>query len=197
MSEMHPIGSLLGALHDVVAWLQSAHIRGMVIGGVAASLLGRPRVTRAIDVLVLLDTNQWETFLTAGAQFGFVPRLSDALTFAQQTRVLLVRHQQSSIDVDIVFGALPFEEDAVARAVLIKIGDLSVPLSTAEDLLIMKAVAHRPRDLADIESVLDAHPKINLRRVRRWVREFSTALEMPEILNDLENILAQRRKGKT
>jgi hypothetical protein len=108
----------------------------------------------------------------------------------------LVRHQQSGIDVDIVFGALPFEEDAVARAVLIKISDLSLPLSTAEDLIIMKAVAHRPRDLADIESVLDAHPKINLRRVRRWVREFSTALEMPEILNDLENILDQRRKRK-
>jgi hypothetical protein len=46
---------LLAALRDLVAWFQDAPTPGMVIGGVAASLLGRPRVTRDIDALVLLD----------------------------------------------------------------------------------------------------------------------------------------------
>lgn len=45
----------------------------------------------------------------------------------------------------------------------------------------MKAVAHRPRDLSDIESLLDAHPKADTRRILRWLREFSVALEKPEI----------------
>jgi hypothetical protein len=196
MSETQPVENLLGALRDLVAWLQSGGIRGVVIGGVAASLLGRPRVTRDIDALVLLDSDQWEAFLAAGTLFGFAPRVSDALTFAQQTRVLLVHHQPSGIDADIVFGALPFEEEAVTRAVVVEISDVRLPLPTPEDLIIMKAVAHRPRDLADIESILDAHPKLNRRRVRRWVREFSAALGMPEILNDLEFILAKRRKRR-
>jgi len=65
-----------------------------------------------------------------------------------------------------------------------------------EDLIIMKAVAHRTRDLADIQSVMDAHPKLNLRKIRRWVKEFSTAIDTPDILNDLETILARRRKQK-
>jgi plasmid stabilization system protein ParE len=60
----------------------------------------------------------------------------------------------------------------------------------------MKAVAHRPRDLDDIEAILAANPKLNLRRVRRWVREFAEALEMPEILTDLKTLLSQRRKWK-
>jgi len=60
----------------------------------------------------------------------------------------------------------------------------------------MKAVAHRARDLADIQSVMDAHPKLNLRKIRRWVKEFSTAIDMPDISNDLETILARRRKQK-
>ncbi|MFZ5453111.1 MAG: hypothetical protein ACOZF2_14735 [Thermodesulfobacteriota bacterium] len=60
----------------------------------------------------------------------------------------------------------------------------------------MKAVAHRPQDLADIEAILAAHPKINTRRVRRWVREFAVALEIPEILTDLEALLAQGRKRR-
>jgi len=46
----------------------------------------------------------------------------------------------------------------------------------------MKAIAHRPRDMADIEAILDAQPQLDLRRVRRWVREFSTLLETPALL---------------
>jgi len=53
----------------------------------------------------------------------------------------------------------------------------------------MKAVAHRPRDAVDIEAVLDAHPKLDKARVRRWVEEFSEALEMPEIYTDLEALM--------
>jgi hypothetical protein len=187
---------LLAALRDLVAWFQDASTPGTVIGGVAASLLGRPRVTRDIDALVLLDESAWGAFLAKGARFGFVPRLSNALTFARQARVLLVRHEASGIDIDIAFGALPFEEEAVARAVWHDVGGIRIPLPLPEDLLIMKAVAHRPRDMADIESILDARPKLDLPRVRRWVREFSTALETPELLRDFNALVARRRKRK-
>jgi hypothetical protein len=107
-----------------------------------------------------------------------------------------MRHQESGIDVDIVFGSLSFEKEAVAQAIWMELGGVQAPLPLPEDLIIMKAVAHRPQDLADIEAVLAAHPKLNLKRVRRWVREFAAALAMPEILNDLEALLSQRKKAK-
>jgi len=187
---------LLAALRDLVAWLQDTPTPGTVIGGVAASLLGRPRVTRDIDALVLLDEHEWSAFLAQGAKFGFVPRLSDVLGFARQARVLLVRHEASGIDIDIAFGALPFEEEAVARTVWHDVGGVRIPLPLPEDLLIMKAVAHRPRDMADIESILDAQPKLDLPRVRRRVREFSAALDTPELLRDFNALVARWRKQK-
>ena len=187
---------LLAALRDLVAWFQDTAVPATVIGGVAASLLGRPRVTRDIDALVLLDESKWGAFLAKGVVFGFVPRLANALTFARQARVLLVRHEASEIDIDIAFGALPFEEEAVARTVWRDLGGVRVPLPLPEDLLIMKAVAHRPRDMVDIESILDAQPKLDLPRVRRWVREFSTALQTPELLRDFNALVARWRKRK-
>ncbi len=190
------LAPLLAALRDLVAWLQATHVPGAIIGGVAASLLGRPRATRDIDAVVLLDEKDWGPFLGTGTQLGFVPRLSDPLGFAHTARVLLVRHESSGIDIDIAFGALPFEEEAITRAVWRDIGGIRLPLPVPEDLIIMKAVAHRPRDMADIESILDAHLKLDRRRVRRWVREFSTALDTPEILQDLNALLARRRKRK-
>ena len=194
MSKKELLSPLLEALRDLVRWLESEHVPGVVVGGVAASILGRPRMTRDIDALVLLEEEYWDKFLVDGAKFGFTPRLTDCLNFAKKSRVLLIRHKPSGIDVDITFGALAFEKDAIARAVWFDMEKIRLPLPTPDDLIVMKAIAHRPRDLADIESILDAHPKLNLRRVRRWVKEFSRAIEMPEIINDLETILERKRK---
>jgi predicted nucleotidyltransferase len=196
MSKIETLVPLLSVLRDLVAWLEAKRVQGLIIGGVAASILGRPRVTRDVDALVLLDEKDWDEFLTAGTEFGFVARVTDPLDFAKKAKVLLIRHEPSGIDVDVTFGALPFEKEAITNAVWVNIRGVRLPLPTAEDLIIMKAVAHRPRDLADIESIMDAHPNLNLRKIRRWVKEFSTAIEIPEIFNDLEKILVRGRKQK-
>lgn len=168
----------------------------MVIGGVAASILGRPRATRDVDAVILLDQGEWETFLAAGARFGFRPRRPDSLALAKQARIFLVRHEASGIDADIALGALPFEHEAIDRAVWIEVGGVRIPLPSPEDLIVMKAVARRSRDLADIEAILDAHPKLDLRRIRRWLREFSSTLDTPGILKGFESILTQKRAKK-
>ena len=192
--QTEPLAPLLAALRDLVAWFQAADVPGMIIGGVAASLLGRPRLTQDIDAIVLLDQGEWEEFLAAASEHGFRPRLQDPLVFARQSRVLLLRHEPSDIDADVSFGLLPFEEEAVSRAVWVAVTEsVRVPVPTPEDLIVMKAVAHRPRDMSDIESILDVHPELDLERVRRSVREFSTALEAPEILSDLQALLGRRR----
>jgi len=50
------------------------------------------------------------------------------------------------------------------------------------------------RDVADIEAVLDAHPDLDLDRVRYWVSQFASVLEAPEILVDLERMLKRNRQ---
>jgi len=183
-------------LRDLVAWWQSEEVPGLVIGGLAVALLGRPRVTRDVDVLVLLAEERWGAFLDAGSAFGFLPRQPDALAFAEQARVLLLRHEPTAIDVDVVLGCLPFEEEAVARAVVMEVAGVSVPLPTPEDLIIMKAIAHRDRDMLDIEGLLAAHPELDLHRVRRWVRAFADALETPDLYDDLEQRLERGTHGR-
>lgn len=193
---MDQLAPLLATLSDLVRWWEAEQVPGLIIGGVAASVLGRPRVTRDVDGLVWLEPNRWEAFLTAGAAFGFLPRLPDALDFALRARVLLLRHEPSGIDADIALGALPFEEVVLARAISVEVGGVALPLPSPEDLIVMKAVAGRARDLADIESVLDTQPAIDLAWIRRWARDFSEALDSPEVLDDLEALLARRRKGR-
>jgi hypothetical protein len=191
-----PISAPEATLGAVVQWLRSEDVPGLIIGGIASSLLGRPRLTRDVDILILLEERRWERFLSAGAGFGFLARIDNALAFARRSRVLLVRHQPSGVDIDISLAALPFEEESIAQVRWTKTGKILLPLPTPENLIIMKAVAHRPQDMADIDALLEANPKVNFRRIRRWVKEFSSALGAPDILSDLESLLRRSRTRK-
>jgi hypothetical protein len=188
-----PPEATLGAL---VRWLRSEDVPGLIIGGVASSLLGRPRLTQDVDVLILLEEQRWRRFLSAGVRFGFVPRMEDAVAFARRSRVFLIRHKSSGVDVDIALAGLPFEKESIAQVRWIRAGKFSLPLPTPENLIIMKAVAHRPQDMADIKGLLDANPQVNFRKIRRWVKEFSSALDAPDILSDVESLLRSSRTTK-
>ncbi|OGI51981.1 MAG: hypothetical protein A3E57_08885 [Candidatus Muproteobacteria bacterium RIFCSPHIGHO2_12_FULL_60_33] len=196
MTERQELAPLISALADLARWFEAANIRGIVVGGVAASLIGRPRLTHDVDALVMADESRWQDLLERGAPFGFRPRLTDALAFAARTRALLMRHEPTGVDVDIMFGALRFEEEAVAHRSFVSVAGVALPLPTPEDLIVMKAVAHRPRDLTDIEAILDVHPGLDVERVRRWVREFARAAAMPEIWDDLQRLLKDREERR-
>lgn len=183
----------IAPVRDLVRWWREERVQGLVIGGLAVALLGRPRVTRDIDALVLLPEDKWPAFLHAAGAHHLVPRDPDALVFAQEARVLLLRHVTSGIDVDLTLGNLPFEAEAVARAHVVRIARVLIPLPTPEDLIVMKAVAHRERDLQDIEGPMAAHPGLDRRRVRRWVKTFARTLGAPELYDDLQARFARRR----
>jgi len=183
-------------LGPLIDWLEAENISSLIIGGVAASLLGRPRFTRDVDVLISLEESQWETFIKAGDRFGFVPRIDNPVAFAHRSRVFLVRHRPTGVDVDIAVAGLPFEEESIKQAKWRRVGKLSLPLPTPENLIIMKAIAHRPQDMMDIKALAEVNPKLDVRRIRRYVQEFSAALDMPDISTDLDKLLRGRRGPK-
>jgi hypothetical protein len=182
----------------MLRWFKATRVRGAVVGGVAVSIQGRARYTRDLDALVVVPHAKWPKFVERAADFGFVERVSDVLGFASRTRMLLLLHEPSGIAVDISLGALEFEEELIARAANVKLGRLNVPVAGPEDLIILKAVAMRPKDLGDIDLILQAQPRLDLIRIRRTVTRFSEMLEQPEIIEELERLLKRgkkRRKG--
>lgn len=196
-AERDPLGKFLKPLYDLAAWLRAARVPGAVIGGVAVAILGRPRLTRDLDALVFLEEAKWAEFLKKGRRHGFVVRFADSLQFARECRILLIRHLPSGLDVDMTLGSSQYDQEAIERSVEVRVGRKKIRVVSADDLVVMKAVAHRPRDLADIEGLLDAGVSLNLKHVRHWVNEFAEILEMPELRRDLEGLLRRLRKPKS
>lgn len=179
------LASLVPAICALCNLLKVSQVPGAIIGGVAASLQGQARATEDVDALLRLDEKTLDHFLDMAMAQGFKPRIPDAVSFARRSAVLLLEHEASRVGVDLTICRLPFDSDAIDRSRLIVMGDLRFSVVAPEDLIIMKAIAHRPQDFQDIRAVVRANPQLDVRRVRTQVREFAKALDMPELWEDI------------
>lgn len=191
MPETRVDDALSDALVAMARWLSAARVPYALIGGVAVALQAVPRFTRDIDVVVWTDDERWPELIDSAAQFAITPRQPDVLAFARRTRVLLLAHS-SGVPLDISCGALPFELELVERSQAFDVGAITVQVAAPEHLLVMKAIANRPRDRADIDSLLRAFPEVDTESARRVVKEFADALETPELLGDFDRLVRER-----
>lgn len=183
---LEPFRATIEALHRL---LRKYNNRGVIIGGIAVGLLGKPRYTADVDAMFLLPIEDIPGFLELARAEDIVPRIQNAEEFARKSRVLLLKHAPTETEVDLSLGILPFEEEMVERGITRSFANLSVRLPTPEDLIIMKAVAHRAKDFEDIRTLADKHPKLDHHRIEYWVKAFSGALEIPDLWEEVKQIL--------
>lgn len=188
-SELTGLALLLEPLAALQRLLTHFDSQGVIIGGIAASLLGQPRFTADLDAVILLSINDLPNLIEVAAQEGMVGRIADAEAFARKNRVLLLQHQSSGIKIDISLGILPFEAEMIKRGQEVTVGNIQLRLPTPEDLIIMKAVAHRPKDIADIQAIAASHPSLDKERIRSWVEQFGEALELPNLWKMISQLL--------
>ena len=177
------------ALRALTDCLGESQVPYVIIGGVAVSFVAQPRATQDIDSVVWLDHEEWPKLVVSAARPGLTPRIDDALEFAAQSRVLLLRHDPTQVEIDLSFGATPFEREMIDRANSIDAGRITIRIPAPEDLVIMKAIAGRKKDYLDIASILEVRENLDLERIRYWVREFAEVLETPEMVDSLERLL--------
>ncbi len=183
------ITPFLAPLRGLQNLLSEFHERGVIIGGIAATLLGAPRFTADVDAVLLISLSDILNVIQTAAKQGIEPRIPDAEAFARKNRVLLLRHVSSGTDIDLSLGMLPFEIEMVERSIVLHVGSINLRLPTPEDLIILKAVANREKDMADIRAIAESHPNIDKERVQYWVQQFGEALGTPNLWTDIETLL--------
>jgi hypothetical protein len=184
---LQPFHEPLESLQNLIARFNH---KGVVIGGIAFGVLGRARFTEDLDAMFLLSTQDIPHFLEEAKKEGIEPRVENAVEFAKKRRVLLLRHTMTDTDIDISMGIMPLEEEIVERSSVQEFDDtLQVRLPTPEDLIIMKAIAHRPKDMEDIRVLAAKYPKLDVRRIERWVKDYAELLYAPDLWEEIRKIL--------
>ncbi len=141
-------------LADLDDWLRDEYVPYAVIGGIATTVRGEPRFTADVDVVVGIDLDRALRLIDSIERSPFRPLFTDVAEVVQRAFILPLRHVATGIRVDMAIGLTGFERQLIARATEAQLGGRSVPVATAEDLILLKVLAGRPRDIEDVSRIV-------------------------------------------
>jgi hypothetical protein len=144
-------------LADAVAMLESRGLPSALIGGLAVSLRGQPRMTVDVDLVIHADVGDALQLVRELSATPFEPLFAVVEEVVASAFILPLRHRTTGIRVNLAIGMSGFEREAIRRATRLAVGAGSVAVVTVEDLLVMKALAGRPQDDADMRGLVDLH----------------------------------------
>lgn len=171
-------------------------LRWYLFGAQAAFFYGASRLTVDVDITVALEGCSSRVLVAALARQGIRSRVDDE-AFIEQTRVLPVVHTASRIGGDIVLAGPGLEEQFLARARVRDVLGVRVPVAAAEDLVVMKVLAGRPKDLEDVKSIVAVQgAKLRFEGIRETLRLVEDALGQSDLVPVFEEIVTRVRASK-
>lgn len=168
---------MVGEIEQRLTHLSTAGVRYLVVGGVAVVLHGYLRATADLDLVVDLEPRNLAITISVLQRLGFRPRPPVALgDFAdvderrrwvteKNLQVLSLWHpEMPGFELDLLV-TLPFPfDEAYSRASIAHLDMSDVTVASIDDLITMKRLAGRPRDVEDIQALLALQEKTDEQR---------------------------------
>ena len=178
------------ALRDITAVMQRLGISYAVIGGVAVRAYGIPRPTYDLDFTIDISRERLVELFDAVENDGYTVAESDRSGGIDEVAGMpLVKFrcdiQGQGVDVDIFIAEKPFQRELLKRRQRVEMPDGDTWLASPEDILLLKLLAHRPRDLSDIGDILFTQGELDWGYLRRWA-------DLIGVREPLEAVLKQR-----
>jgi hypothetical protein len=168
------------AVAEVAAALDQLAVPYMLVGGLAVASWGEPRTTLDVDLSVWAPSGL--DSVVAALERSFTPAIQDVSRFVAKTRVLPLS-TSGGIRIDVIFAALPFEEEMIGRASRKRFGDRFVPVASVEDLILLKSVSERTKDQEDVRRLTARfRDTLDKNYLNGRLREFSEALDRADLL---------------
>jgi len=190
--------SVADVLADLAVVFAALEVEWYLFGAQAAIVYGVARLTGDVDVTVRVP-DRLPMAAVAGEleRCGFRPRISDP-AFIDQSRILPFVHEATGLPVDMVLAGPGIEDEFIARAQRRPIDGVEVPVADVTDLIVMKVLAGRPKDIEDVVKLLRVQEgRVSLARARNILAMFEEALAQDDLLPALDQAVARaNRKGR-
>jgi hypothetical protein len=141
-------------LQDLAAFFKSERIPYAVISGIAAVVRGEPRFTADVDVVIGVELVRATELIALLDTAPFQPLFPGVAEVLQAAFILPVRHRATQVKVDMAIGLTGFEKQIIRRASNVVLAGRPMPVATAEDLILLKLLAGRPRDTDDVSAII-------------------------------------------
>jgi hypothetical protein len=188
-----PIADLLA---DLGAAFAAVEVEWFLFGAQAAIVYGVARLTGDVDVTARVPARLPNAALAeALEQRGFRLRFDDP-AFIEHSRVLPFVHEGTGLPVDVVLSGPGLEDEFFARVGRHLLDGVDVPVVDVSDLIVMKVLAGRPKDVEDVVTLLRVQEaSVELTRVRRTLQMLESALAQSDLMPALDQARARARSG--
>ena len=139
---------------EISGILAGAELHHAVGGAIALGFYSNPRGTLDVDLNVFVDAGRADAALDALVAGGIALERAVAQTAIRERGELRLDH--GGCRVDLFFNSIPFQEKASRRTRQVRLLGATVPILSAEDLIVFKFLYNRHKDLADIRQVFEA-----------------------------------------
>jgi hypothetical protein len=186
-----PVADLLA---DLGTGLNELDVPWYLFGARAAILYGLARLTADVDVTVRLPRHlSTEAFTQQLESRGFLCRVMEP-GFIERTSVVPFVHTASALPLDVVLAGPGLEDQFFERVIVRTIDGVRVPVASAEDLVVMKVLAGRPKDLEDIVAITAAQrDAIDVAYIRATLGAIEQAIGQSDLLPVFERTIASSR----
>lgn len=157
-------------LTEILDGFERRNVQYALAGGWAFSALVEPRATTDIDILILLDPPSRQTIQTlVSSVFTSTIIHSAPMKFRGISiwRCTGIRDNQEFV-VDLLLADSEFLQSALVRKRQIFWGGQVVRILTLEDLILMKMIAGRLQDKADLKKIAQAELQVDQAYIERW-----------------------------
>ena len=136
---------------------------------------------------------------------GYVlrPDIEELEELIEHHRILPLVHAKTGMQLDVVRAGPGPEEGMLERVVLRRVGKKQIPFVSTNDLLVLKTLAGREKDLGDIRALLSAATaEIDLARVRKRLDELGRLIDDSTLRRSFDEQVRQavsppRKRGKS
>lgn len=153
-------------MFELLKMLDEAGVEFVLVGGLAVALHGYHRVTMDVDVVVSMNEENLQCFITAAKDAGLRPSIPVSMESLMQPDLIEQWHREKGmlafslrgvetmatvLDV-LVRPVVPFA-DLRRDATMIEVGTAHIPVASVDHLIEMKTGTGRSKDAIDIEEL--------------------------------------------
>lgn len=173
----------LDILRDISLRLEAAGIAFMLTGSVAMNQYAQPRMTRDIDIVVMLREGDAATIVKLFEPDYYVPAEAVSRAISRRSMFNLI-HNESVFKVDfIVLKHDPYRQEEFARRKQVMIEDFQTWVVSREDLILSKLVwakdSKSELQLRDVKNLLTSECAMD------YVTSRAARLGVADLLNEV------------
>lgn len=173
--------------------LSSANIPSITIGGVAVAVWGEPRVTRDVDLKILLSRSEADQLLDLLAdQYNILS--SEPATDLRKQGLVFIKDTMGT-RLDLLLADTPYDVNAIQRGKHIEVQPgINIRVCSPEDLIIYKLISTRLRDHEDARSVIYRQGEaLDDDYITSWLKQFEQALDDSTLVAEYKRLKREQQ----